>query len=80
MVRALRFNDSINLLVSLKTGETKDRVRRDKRQGQERDGLDMVAHTVIQALRSLKQENHEFKDSLGYIGRPCLTRPKMIII
>jgi hypothetical protein len=26
--------------------------------------------SVIPALRRLKQEDHEFKTSLGYIGRP----------
>jgi hypothetical protein len=27
---------------------------------------------VIPALRRLRQEDHEFKTSLGYIARPCL--------
>jgi hypothetical protein len=29
---------------------------------------------VIPAVRSLKQENDEFKANLGYIGRPCLKK------
>jgi hypothetical protein len=34
-------------------------------------------HTlVIPALRRLRQENCEFKSSLGYIARPCLKKPK----
>jgi hypothetical protein len=33
--------------------------------------------TVIPALRRLRQEDHKFQASLGYMGRPCL---KAIII
>jgi hypothetical protein len=29
---------------------------------------------VIPALRRLRQEDHEFQTTLGYIARPCLRR------
>jgi hypothetical protein len=31
----------------------------------------LVVHTIIPALRRLRQEDHNFKASLGYIGKPC---------
>jgi hypothetical protein len=31
---------------------------------------------IIPALRRLRQENHEFKFSLGYKARPCLKQNK----
>jgi hypothetical protein len=30
----------------------------------------MVAHALIPALERLRQEDHEFKTSLGYAARP----------
>jgi hypothetical protein len=30
--------------------------------------------TVIPALRRLRQEDHEFGTSLGYIARPCMAQ------
>jgi hypothetical protein len=33
---------------------------------------------VIPALRRLRQEDHEFKASLGNIGRPCLKNERKI--
>jgi hypothetical protein len=36
-----------------------------------------VGHrTVILALGRLRQEDHEFKASLGCMERPCLKKPK----
>jgi hypothetical protein len=32
--------------------------------------------SVILALSMLKQEDHEFKDNLSYIERPCPKKPK----
>jgi hypothetical protein len=32
--------------------------------------------SVILALGRMRQENGEFKDSLGYITRPCLKKQK----
>jgi hypothetical protein len=32
----------------------------------------MVAHTLLSILRKLRQEDHEFKASLGDIARPYL--------
>jgi hypothetical protein len=31
---------------------------------------------VIPALRKLRQEDHKFKVSLGYIERPCLEKKR----
>jgi hypothetical protein len=31
---------------------------------------------IIPALKRLKQENHEFKDNIGYIVRHCLKKKK----
>jgi hypothetical protein len=34
---------------------------------------------VITALRRLRQEEHEFKSSLGYLARSCLKKQKTIL-
>jgi hypothetical protein len=34
--------------------------------------MDVMVHTLIPAMRKLRQEDLEFKVSMGYIARPCL--------
>jgi predicted transposase YdaD len=34
----------------------------------------MVAMPVVSALQWLRQEDHEFKASLGYTAKPCLKK------
>jgi hypothetical protein len=34
---------------------------------------------VIPALLRLRQEDHKFKTSLGYIARPCLEKKKKTV-
>jgi hypothetical protein len=36
----------------------------------------MAVHALIPELGRLRQEDHEFKVSLGYITRPCLKKVK----
>jgi hypothetical protein len=43
------------------------------------DGLEVVVHTpVIPALRKQRQEDGEFKGSVGYILKPYLKKIKII--
>jgi hypothetical protein len=35
-----------------------------------------VVHTIIPAFGRLRQEDHEFKTSLGYVAKPCLKKRK----
>jgi hypothetical protein len=36
----------------------------------------MMTHTIIPAIRKLRQEDHEFEASLGYTARPGQNKNK----
>jgi hypothetical protein len=40
--------------------------------------LGVVAHTVIPALRRLRQEDFRIEASLSYIARSCLKKPALV--